>query len=163
MDKHIVHTGLVATLALGLGLSLASSKAIGYPAGAVVSMGSNPLFATGGELAGATTTVFTAPPGQTAVITDVVISANDEDPGCAGHNTITLKSGSDVVSEFAVGLLKEGYSFSRYESIVQLDLQSGIPLAPGTSMTIDSDALYNGYCSGSMEVHYTISGYYAQP
>ena len=163
MDNQIVHTGLIATLALGLGLSLASSRAIGYPAGAVVSMGTNPLFATGGELDGGTTTVFTAPAGQTAVITDVIISGNDEDPGCAGHNKITLKSGSDVVSEFVVGLLKEGYSFSLYEPIVQLDLQSGIPLVPGSSLTIDNDAIYNGYCLGSMEVHYTISGYYAQP
>ena len=60
MDKQILHTGLVAILALGLGLSLASSRAIGYPAGAAVSMGANPLFAKGGELSGGSTTAFTA-------------------------------------------------------------------------------------------------------
>jgi hypothetical protein len=163
MDKQILHTGLIATLALGLGLSLASSRAIGYPAGAAVSMGTNPLFAKGGELTGPLTTAFTAPAGQTAVITDVIISGSDEDAGCAGHNKITLQVDSDVVSEFAVGLFKEGYSKSRYESIVQLGLQSGIPIAPSSSLTIANDVMYSGYCSGSMEVHYTISGYYAQP
>jgi hypothetical protein len=163
MDKQILHTGLIATLALGLGLSLASSRAIGYPAGAAVSMGTNPLFAKGGELSSAGTTAFTAPADQAAVITDVLISGNDQSEGCAGHNKITLKVGSEVVSEFVVGLQRYPNNTSRYESIVQLTLQSGIPIAPGASLTIENTSISNYYCSGIMEVHYTLSGYYAQP
>ncbi len=163
MDKQFLHTGLIATLALGLGLSLASSRAIGYPAGAAVSMGTNPLFAKGGELSSAGTTAFTAPADQTAVITDVIISANDEDPDCGGHNKVTLKVGSDVVSEFAVGFTRDSSYSSHYESVVKLNLQSGIPIAPGASLTIENTSIRSDYCSGIMEVHYTLSGYYAQP
>jgi hypothetical protein len=163
MDKQILHTGLVAILALGLGLSLASSRAIGYPAGAAVSMGANPLFAKGGELSGGSTTAFTAPADQTAVITDVLISGNDEQPDCAGHNKVTLKLGTEVVSEFAVGLARDSSYSSRYEAIVQLKMQSGIPIPPGASLTIENTSIRSDYCSGIMEVHYTISGYYAQP
>jgi hypothetical protein len=163
MDKQILHTGLVAILALGLGLSLASSRAIGYPAGATVSMGANPLFAKGGELSGGSTTAFTAPADQTAVITDVLISGNDEQPDCAGHNKVTLKLGTEVVSEFAVGLARDSSYSSRYEAIVQLKMQSGIPIPPGASLTIENTSIRSDYCSGIMEVHYTISGYYAQP
>ena len=163
MDKQILHTGLIAILALGLGLSLSSSRAIGYPAGAAISMGSNPLFAKGGELSSAGTTAFTAPADQTAVITDVLMSGNDQEPDCAGHNKITLKVGTEVVSEFAVGLARNSTYSSRYESIVQLKMQSGIPIAPGASLTIENTTIRSDYCSGSMEVHYTLSGYYAQP
>ena len=163
MDKQILHTGLIATLALGLGLSLSSSRAIGYPAGAAVSMGSNPLFAKGGELSTSGTTAFTAPADQAAVVTDVLISGNDEDADCGGHNKVTLKVGTDVVSEIVVGLTRDSTYSSHYDPVVQLKMQSGIPVPPGASLTIENTSIRSDYCSGIMEVHYTLSGYYAQP
>jgi hypothetical protein len=42
--------GLIATLAVGLGFSLSSSEAIGYPAGPVVSLGANPIVSVGGTI-----------------------------------------------------------------------------------------------------------------
>ena len=48
MQTSRFQLGLIATLAVGLGFSLASSDAVGYPAGAAVSMGTNPLWAKGG-------------------------------------------------------------------------------------------------------------------
>ena len=74
--------GLIATLAVGLGFSLASSQAIGYPAGAAVSLGSNPLWTYGGSLRSASssdtpTTLFDAPSDQDMVLTDLSLGSTD--------------------------------------------------------------------------------------
>ena len=44
MQTSRFQLGLIAALAMGLGLALSSSPAIGYPAGAAVSFGANPLW-----------------------------------------------------------------------------------------------------------------------
>ena len=61
--------GLIATLAVGLGFSLASSDAIGYPAGAAVSLGSNPVISVGGTISSTSVELFTAPVDQDVVVT----------------------------------------------------------------------------------------------
>ena len=43
MQTSRFQLGLIATLAVGLGFSLSSSEAVGYPSGAAVSMGANPV------------------------------------------------------------------------------------------------------------------------
>ncbi len=54
MENHM-HTshfqlGLISVLSLALGISLSSSAAEGYPAGATVSTGSNPIINSGGAI-----------------------------------------------------------------------------------------------------------------
>ena len=68
--------GLIATLAVGLGFSLSSSEAIGYPAGAAVSLGANPVWSSAGRLEsgeGSRELVVVAPE-KDLVITDVVLT-----------------------------------------------------------------------------------------
>ena len=62
---------LIATLAVGLGFSLSSSQAVGYPAGAAVSLGANPLWSHGGMSNASSAVIFTAPADKDMVLTDL--------------------------------------------------------------------------------------------
>ena len=158
--------GLIATLAVGLGFSLASSEAIGYPAGAAVSLGSNPVVSVGGTLDGTETDVpLVAPTDQAFIVTDVVLSAMDSTSNCRGGVRVDLNSDGSLVGRFSVGLAIPVYDYGDYQSNNAVRLESGIRIAPGKSLTIVAPERSSwGSCSGSgMEVHYTLSGYYAQP
>jgi hypothetical protein len=75
MQTSRFQLGLIATLAVGLGFSLSSSEAVGYPAGAAISMGSNPTWSKGGVLSGDDNSiVIEAPTDQSVVFTDVALS-----------------------------------------------------------------------------------------
>ena len=50
MQTSRFQLGLIATLAVGLGFSLSSSEAVGYPSGPSVSLGSNPLWTRAGTV-----------------------------------------------------------------------------------------------------------------
>ena len=70
MQTSRFQLGLMAVLAVGLGFSLASSDAIGYPSSSVVSLGSNPLWSRTGTVGHCSTTdLLTVPSGQVAVVT----------------------------------------------------------------------------------------------
>ena len=166
MQTSRFQLGLIATLAVGLGFSLSSSDAIGYPAGAAVSYSSNPVVSVGGTLDGTETEApLVAPDDQAIIITDVVLSAMDSQNNCSGAVRVDLSSDGSVVGRFSVGLTVPIYDNSDYQPINTVRLESGIRIAPGESLTIEAPERSSwGSCSGSgMEVHYTVTGYYAQP
>ena len=166
MQTSHFQLGLIATLAVGLGFSLASSDAIGYPAGVAVSYSSNPVVSVGGTLDGTETeTPLVAPIDQAIIITDVVLSAMDSQHACSGAVRVDLSSDGSVIGRFSLGLTVPIYDNSGYQPINTVRLESGIRIAPGESLTIAAPERSSwGSCSGSgMEVHYTLSGYYAQP
>ena len=105
MVTHHLQIGLIATLALGLGFSLASSPAIGYPAGAAVSMGSNPRWsATKSITSSSTATVLTVPAGQVAIVTGLSsngwsrLSVHQDDTQVlqAGNGNLRIESGTTL-------------------------------------------------------------------
>jgi len=133
--------GLIATLAVGLGFSLASSKAIGYPAGAAVSLGANPVWSTAGAVGVSTTiTVIEAPAGQDVVITDLSMYCSS-----TAHLFLRLDDGT-LVGRYRV---VDG------AGLVDRSLNSGILVPAGRSVQLENE-------SGS-KVFYNYSGYYAQP
>ena len=68
---------LMATLAVGLGFSLASSQAVGYPAGPAVSLGTNPIWNQGGQHSNYTPKhIITAPGDQDVVMTYLHVQNN---------------------------------------------------------------------------------------
>ncbi len=146
--------GLIATLAVGLGFSLSSSEAIGYPAGAAVSYGSNPVWSVGGQIdSSGTTVVFTAPPEQDAVITDVYVT-----PTCANCSPrVTIDTATDRLASYRYWQFKDGGSNA--DSVVsphtiKQQFQSGVRVPAGEEVSITLS---------SHSVDYTLSGYYAQP
>ena len=44
MQTSRFQLALISALSIGLGLSLATTDAVGYPAGSAVSLGANPVF-----------------------------------------------------------------------------------------------------------------------
>jgi hypothetical protein len=142
---------LTTTLAIGLGATgaavLIPQTAVGYPAGASVSTGTNPVDAWAGTVGSSTTSILTAPADQDIVVTDVHLSCNYM---CETRVTMTRSDGTTVGSFWVSG----GYG-SSYDSLsVQQQFSSGIPVPAGQNLSLQSS-------SGT--IAYTLSGYLAQP
>jgi len=165
MQNSRFQIGVITVLALGLGSTLSSRDAAGYPAGPSISYGSVPVISSGGTLNGTTVeTPLTAPSDQALIITDVVLSASDSQYDCRGSVTVSVSDGSETLGNFVVGLGVNTYNYSVYQPISNTQLSSGIRIAPGSTLQIQSSEHRTWSCSGSgMEVQYTLSGYYAQP
>ena len=166
MQTSHFQLGLIATLAIGLGTSLSSAQAVGYPAGAAVSLGSNPVVSSGGQLAGSdSASPLTAPADSSLVITSVVLSAFDPSSGCMGNSSVVISDGTSDVGRFVVGLGRPGHSsFSSYDPVLVANLPSGIVIPAGATLTLTSTQHYQSACDdGTLNIEYTVSGYYARP
>jgi hypothetical protein len=149
--------GLIATLAVGLGFSLASSEANGYPAGPAVSLGTNPAFSSGGVVSSSFASVTTDSSEQQMLITDVVLTMSSN--SCS--SLVELRSTTGAV----IGTFKLHSSFTNNNgwgnphrtapTQVTHSFGTGLPLSAGDSLEV----VETGGCS----VAYTVSGYYAQP
>lgn len=151
MQTSRFQLGLIATLAAGLGFSLASSDAVGYPAGAAVSYGSNPVWSIGGTINrdGTGDVTLSAPADQDMVVTDVFFNPVYG----AGYLNFTAADGTRLAY-----LRAQDGSTGTDEGNLDLHFRSGIRVPAGTSVTVTSaDSEY------SYARPYTLSGYYAQP
>jgi hypothetical protein len=165
MQTSPFQLGLIATLAIGLGFSLSSTDAIGYPAGAAISLGENPVFSTGGHLSGTESrSLAIASEDQAVIITDVLLTASDSSDNCRGNSRFVIQDSTGALASFAVGVSRDSRSHANWQPQLIGTLQSGIHIDPGGGLTIATEGLHEDGCGGSeMEVEYTISGYYAQP
>jgi hypothetical protein len=163
-------TTLIAALALGLGFSLSSSDAVGYPAGAAVSLGSNPVASFAGEIDGTgSTSLVSVPLSSDFIVTDISLNAKSLDSDCM--DMIETKLSTDT-ADLAVYDMSTRYCYSSncYSDglMVNQALESGLLVPAGSTLTLHSN-LYNSFtyggCSSGREttVKYTIAGYYAQP
>ena len=133
--------GLIATLAVGLGFSLASSEAVGYPAGAAVSLGVNPVWSTGGTPLA--TQVLASPVGTDLIITDFVVG------GTSGYHRVSF-----TLSD---GTIVGGFGADSGE-VTNVNFESGIRVPAGDTLTMSFISYYS-----RNDFRYTVSGYYAQP
>jgi len=145
MQTSSFQLGLIATLAVGLGFSVASSEAVGYPAGAAVSMGSNPVWSTGGQMVDGSQIVATAESGD-LIITDISLGSDDN----GGWRASFSLSDGALVAAF------RGYNL--YTSHMNRTFESGVRVPQGEDLTL----VWSSSGSPSNYV-YTLSGYYAQP
>ena len=146
MQTSRFQLGLIATLAMGLGLALSSSQAVGYPAGAAVSLGANPVWSFGGTNYVSGEVIFTAPPERDMVLTDLSLSTTYQYQVKAG-----LSVGAEVVGEWIIsGKASNAYTGSP----LNLTMTSGIRVPAGYSLTL---------ATGDQYISYAMSGYYAQP
>jgi len=153
--------GLIATLAVGLGFSLSSSEAIGYPSGAAVSLGSNPVWSTGGDAVDEVS-VITAPEGQRVVVGDVVLSASGKGSWHSGVqfstciSEVTLSAAGVTRAKFRLISAGEVAYYNPIQpTVITHAFSNGLPVNEGDSLLLNH--------SGDCDVSYTLSGYYAQP
>lgn len=145
MNTSRLQLGLIATLAVGLGLSLSSSDAIGYPAAASVSLGSNPIWSSGGTPVEGSLVVATATGGD-LIITDIDVTGTESN---LYHSTFTLTDGT-VVAEYR--------TINAHVGGLHRSFQSGIRVPEGDSLTLTFDSYYS-----ESAFRYTLSGYIAKP
>ena len=138
--------GLIAALAAGLGFSLSSSQAIGYPAGGTVSLGANPVWSIGGDMGSGTHTVVTADGGD-LIITDISLSSN-------------LSSYWRMKLQLSDGTGLANFSGEDpHTRPLNRTFSSGLRVPEGDSLVLNWEGAYGGH----PEYRYTFSGYYAQP
>ena len=143
MQTSRFQLGLIATLAVGLGFSISSAEAVGYPAGTAVSMGSNPAWSTGGELEVPDTVLLvTAPVEYDAMVTDIYLSTN-----YATQRASLVFSDGTLAAKFRVRNEPGG-------DVVH-SMTTGIRVPAGETLSLQ--------WANSHKIIYNMSGYYAQP
>ncbi len=162
MSDHSLPLLLNTFLAIGVGalgvLALGSATADGYPSGAAVGYGQNPLVAQGGSLSGDSVEVFTAPSDQVIVVTDLLISTSGSDGYAACTPVVELNtSGGQLLGRYRIA------SYTSYVSAVNFtpanvshSFVSGLPVPPGETLTISG-------ATSTCTVDFSVSGYFAQP
>lgn len=157
---------LTAALALALGVSatlvLKSRDAIGYPAGAVISLGTNPIVqaaGTAGALSGSAL-LFAAPAGQRIIVTDVVLTGHGYDSQRNCNFRVGLDTGEAVrLASFQIDTCDASdNSHNQTAGSIQHAFSAGIPLEPGESLNIVWT-----YVNIGCDLDWTISGYQAEP
>ena len=153
MQTSRFQLGLIAALAIGLGYTLSSAQAVGYPAGAAVSYGANPVVSVGGLIDDATITLISAPADQDLVITDLLLTMYVGN--CNSSITLTNSAGDTVAQVRLKGVEhRGGDDAAHWLSSVEHSFKSGIPVPAGENLNMTE--------GGSCDVAYTASGYYAR-
>jgi hypothetical protein len=146
MNTSRFQLGLISTLAIGLGFSLASSEAVGYPAGAAVSMGTNPVWSTGGDMGPGSHAAVTATGGD-LVITDVSLSSNRG----GWWRMRLLRADGTSIANFS--------GEDSHSRPLNRTFSSGLRVQEGESLTVN----WEGAHGNDENYRYTLSGYYARP
>jgi hypothetical protein len=149
--------GLIATLAVGLGFSLSSSEAIGYPAGAAVSLGTNPISSRGGDATTTPVLLFEAGAGGPFIIADVVLTQQACNPSTSNTSVTIETAEGDVLAKYnlASDTDNDGGNDDAGSAgaVVAHAYTTGVAVASGTAAYITT--------SGSCNVFFSISGYQA--
>jgi hypothetical protein len=164
MQTSRFQLGLIATLAVGLGFSLASSEAVGYPAGGVVSLGTNPVIAKAGSVNEAAVEVLEVPTESLLVVTDLLLTMKQKS---CGSRVSLVTGGGEIIAKVDLHSHSEridvaGSTYTVRAALsnsqpttLQHAFSSGLPVNGGDTLTIIE--------TGGCDVAYTLSGYYAQP
>ena len=163
MQSSRFQLGLIAALAVGLGFSLSSSDAVGYPAGAAVSLGNNPVWSHGGQLSGGVASaVMTTGSDHGMGVTDVHASMLDGQDGCNGHMRLDVLVDGANKGSMALGVIQGSAGLTRYDASGSLNLSSGIYVEPDSTLQLVPTVMWSRNCDGP-NMAYTLSGYLAQP
>ena len=167
--------GLIAALASALGFTLASSEAIGYPAGSAISFHENPVVSIGGTAYSgeAAKILLTAPEGQDLVITDLVLTSTSNLPCQRSHKSELSTTGGAILGQFETnsGYTKtygSAWGSSSPGRAIAHTYSSGLRVPAGETLFLgivqtESYTIDGCDSAGSHGVRYSVSGYHAQP
>jgi hypothetical protein len=165
MQTSRFQLGLIATLALALGFSIASQQAVAYPSPAV-STGSNPVVSTGGTLERTDSVdLFVAPVDQDLIITDVAFDMEVEDVTCMSTVVLTFSLGGsgEILGRRTVSMVWWSNNFGAHTKPVDSAMVSGMRIPAGETAVLTANTASWDSCSTSNSVIYTVAGYYARP
>ncbi len=176
MQTSRFQLGLIATLAAGLGFTVSSSPAIGYPAGATVSLGVNPVVSQGGSMnipyaSSTSAELITAPSDQDLIITDLVLDGAANSQSCVEQWRVDLTLPGSTLASISVSPKFRhyvGHSYTadnNFDGAQHLQLRSGIRIPAGATAQLEASPYHYSGCgtSRTAELIWTVSGYYAQP
>ena len=175
MQTSRFQLALLCTLSLSLGLSIASSDAIGYPAGSVISSGQNPIEAIGGTAYSSEPAklLLTAPDDQDLVITDVVLTSTSDMDCKRSHKSELSTSDGRIVGQFettsdVIMTYGSGWGTTSDGRVVSHSYSSGLRINRGESLllgVVQTGTYTFSSCDAEVShgVRYSVSGYFAQP
>jgi len=153
---------------------IAPRDAVGYPSGAAVSYGANPVVSGGGYLdlsstVGTTTRVSASPgleqAGSALVITGVTLGTTTGG-SCVFIADVFLEDSVDTLASFTIDRNFYGSSASGTAGMPwHVSYPSGISVADGETLSITATVITSNGCTStaSGRLYYTLSGYYAEP
>ncbi len=143
MTESRFQTLCIVCLAFLLGFVVSAQPAVGYPTGATISTGTNPLWSQGGETSSSTTISIPADIDADLIITDIVLT-----PDHGNIEQVTLRGADGKIhGKFQV---QTADSMQRH---ISHSYASGIRIPAGEALEITATG----------RVHYSLSGYHAQP
>ncbi len=164
---HLTHFHLCLTTALsiGLGYALSSTPASGYPAGAAVSTGNNPIRSVAGSMSLSSETsrtgVLAAPSTHDLIITDVLTGLNQNSDYCDGNGMLAIV-GDDGV-EYAQLPVYMTHMDNAHPTATTLQAISGIRIPTGVSVSVQWTWTRQQCGSDSYHLSYNIAGYLSEP
>ena len=166
MQTSRFQIAFIAALSVGLGFALASSQASGYPAGPVVSHGSNPVRSASGhrDLSGPVdswSAVISAPADQDLILTEVVVGLTQDNQGCWASGRFELNDADGV--RIATVPVHNGHMYNVQNQPVQIEFSSGINIPAGTVVDVEWNFVVHNCGMTSFDLSYILSGYLATP
>jgi len=175
MQTSRFQLGVFCALSLTLGVTLVSSDAVGYPAGAAISSAVNPVVSIGGTAysSEAAKPLLTAPADQALVVTDVVLSSTSDMACKRSHKSELSTSSGTIVGQFETnsGIVT---SYAHYWGTtsdgrhISHTYESGLRIDPGETLFLGvvQTGIYSREGCADETSHgerYSISGYTAAP
>ena len=108
------------------------------------------------------TDLFSAPADQDIIITDITASGSTTDTTCATLLLLTVQAGTDTLGQYTFGVDTSGYTWLVPPG-VDVDYLSGLRVPAGQTARIQAQVQVTKASCSTLDVVYTVSGYYAQP
>ena len=164
MESSRFSITLIAFLSASLGAALASGPAIGYPAGAAISIGSNPVRSGSGSMeipSNTNTGTILYSETQHLVVTDLMIGFIQQDNHCRGSGEARIV-GSDGVSYANIPVYSTTLGNSSSQA-TQISTRSGFVIPPNTTVHLEWVWAWNECSRSQFQLAYNLSGYLANP
>jgi hypothetical protein len=131
--------------------------------GPSVSYGANPIWSVGGDLniiSSDSVTLNVAQTGQELIITDLVFTVATSEFSCMVLGTVELSDSTSTLASYSVRAAR--YGEGQADSAISMN--SGIRVQEGESLVVSTANIWESSCSTTAtRVHYSLSGYYAEP
>jgi hypothetical protein len=157
---------LIALLSCSLGIALSSGPAIGYPAGAAVSHGTNPVRSGSGSMgissdATSSATLLSSTDQQQLIITDVLIGFVQQQNHCRGSGEARIV-GSDGATYANIPVYSTTLGNASSHA-TQISTQSGFVIPQNTTVHVQWYWGWNECSRSDFQLAYNLTGYLSTP